>query len=152
MLRAGRVGMSASIERATASDTEALLALMKDNGLPTDGLADHVATTVVAREDGRLVGSAGLEVYADGALLRSVAVAQDLRSTGLGHRLTDAALALAREQGIGTLFLLTTTAEDYFPKFGFERITRADVPPGVQQSIEFRSACPASAVVMRRRL
>jgi amino-acid N-acetyltransferase len=91
-------------------------------------------------------------VYADGALLRSVAVAQDRRGTGLGHQLTDAALDLARTQGIESLFLLTTTAENYFPKFGFERITRAEVPPGVQQSIEFRSACPASAVVMRRRV
>ena len=144
--------MSVTIERATASDAGALLGLMKDNGLTTEGLADHVHTTMVAREGGRVVGSAGLEVYADGALLRSVAVAADRRGIGLGHRLTTAALELAREQKIDTLFLLTTTAEHYFPKLGFERIARADVPLSVQQSVEFRGACPASAVVMRRRL
>jgi len=144
--------MSVTIERATSSDTDALLALMKENGLPADGLADHVATTLVARDAGRIVGSAGLEVYADGALLRSVTVAPDRRGTGLGGRLTAAALDLAREQKIRTLFLLTTTAEGYFPRFGFQCITRAEVPPGVQQSIEFRSACPASAIVMRRHL
>ena len=45
---------------------------------------------------------------------------------------------------------LTTTAERFFPRFGFERITRDDVPASVQASIEFREACPASATVMRR--
>jgi len=144
--------MSVTITRAAPGDAGALLALMKDNGLPTDGLADHVATTLIAREGERVIGSAGLEIYPDGALLRSVAVAADRRDSGVGRKLTDAALALAREERVVTLFLLTTTAEYYFPKFGFEPIPRADVPPGVQQSVEFRSACPASAVAMRKAL
>ena len=50
------------------------------------------------------------------------------------------------------LYLLTTTAERYFPKFGFERIERAEVPLSVQTSIEFTSACPSSATVMRKQL
>jgi amino-acid N-acetyltransferase len=59
---------------------------------------------------------------------------------------------MAQAHGAETVFLLTTTAEKFFPKFGFEAITRADVPASVQTSVEFRSACPASAVVMRKRL
>jgi amino-acid N-acetyltransferase len=47
---------------------------------------------------------------------------------------------------------LTTTAERYFPKFGFERIERNDVPASVQASVEFTSACPSSAIVMRKPL
>jgi hypothetical protein len=31
-------------------------------------------------------------------------------------------------------------------------IARDDVPASVQASIEFQSACPASAIVMRKRL
>jgi amino-acid N-acetyltransferase len=50
------------------------------------------------------------------------------------------------------LFLLTTTAEDYFARLEFERVTRAEVPPGVANSLEFTSACPASAAVLRRTL
>jgi len=53
---------------------------------------------------------------------------------------------------VPAIYLLTTTAEQYFPKFGFERIARSDVPPGVQTSIEFTAACPSSATVMRKRL
>jgi choline dehydrogenase-like flavoprotein len=51
-----------------------------------------------------------------------------------------------------TVFLLTTTAEGFFPRFGFEQITRDEVPPSVRGSVEFQSACPASAIVMRRQL
>jgi amino-acid N-acetyltransferase len=50
------------------------------------------------------------------------------------------------------VFLLTTTAEAFFPKFGFEQIQRIDVPISLQASVEFQSACPASAIVMRKRL
>jgi amino-acid N-acetyltransferase len=50
------------------------------------------------------------------------------------------------------VFLLTTTAEGFFPRFGFEAVRHADVPASVQASVEFQSACPASAIVMRKRL
>jgi amino-acid N-acetyltransferase len=64
--------------------------------------------------------------------------------------LSAAALALAHELGVPMVFLLTTTAAEFFPRFGFERISREDVPASVKASVEFQSACPASAVVMRR--
>jgi len=125
--------------------------LLQDNHLPLDGFADHRPSLLIAEEDGRVVGCAGLELYADGALLRSVAVAASHRGRGLGLDLTRAALELAHRQQCPAVYLLTTTAEQFFPKFGFEVIRREDVPASVQQSIEFVSACPASAVVMRKR-
>ena len=69
--------------------------------------------------------------------------------SGIGRAV---ALRLAAEHRAPTVFLLTTTAERFFPKFGFQPITRDDVPPSVQASVEFRSACPASAIVMRKHL
>jgi amino-acid N-acetyltransferase len=141
-----------SIERARPDDLSEVLRLLKQNHLPPDGLRDHIATTLVARRGGQIVGSAALEVYADGALLRSVAVASDARGKGLGQQLTQAAIGLAQALNLEAVYLLTTTAEEYFPKFGFERIGRADVPASVQASVEFRSACPATAAVMRKPL
>jgi amino-acid N-acetyltransferase len=140
------------IETASGTDADDVLRLLDQNHLPPDGLADHLATTLVARQDGRIVGSAALEIYPDGALLRSVAVAPELQGHGLGHQLTDAAIHLARDLQAPAIYLLTTTAERYFPKFGFECIRRTDVPPTVQTSIEFTSACPSSATVMRKLL
>jgi amino-acid N-acetyltransferase len=140
------------IEAASQRDLPGICSLLERLSLPTEGIADHVSTTLVAREGSRIVGTAALELYAEGALLRSVAVDPDLQGRRLGHRLTEAALRLAETHGADAVFLLTTTAEQFFPRFGFEPIPRESVPPTVRASVEFQSACPASALVMRRRL
>ena len=70
----------------------------------------------------------------------------------IGHRLTEATLAMARQRGVERVFILTTTAARFFPRFGFETISRADVLESVQTSVDFRSACPASAIVVREHL
>jgi amino-acid N-acetyltransferase len=140
------------IESATDRDLPEIRSLLQRLQLPLDGVDDHVGTMLVAREDGHVVGTAALELYAEGALLRSVAVDPQRQGGHLGHELTLAALRLAGEHRRDNVFLLTTTAERFFPKFGFEPIGRDEVPPSVQASVEFRSACPASAIVMRRRL
>jgi len=144
--------MRTEIKRADPDDVNDLMRLLEQNHLPTEGLHHHLATALVARQNGQLVGSAALELYPDGALLRSVAVAPELHGRGLGHDLTDAAIRLAHELHAPAVYLLTTTAARFFPKFGFERIARGDVPASVQTSVEFTSACPSNATVMRRPL
>ena len=144
--------MAPDITTATPADLPAVLELIDASGLPRAGLDDHVATTLVARESSRIVGIAALELYGGSALLRSVAVAAALRGRGLGQRLTTAALELAQRHGVRTVYLLTETAGGFFPKFGFQTITRSDVDPAVQVSQEFTTACPASAMVMARSL
>jgi amino-acid N-acetyltransferase len=137
---------------ASPEDEAAVLALLDRSRLPKDGLTDHLGTTIVARHGDRIVGTAALELYADGALLRSVAVDPEMRGRGIGHRLTDAATRRAAELGVPALYLLTTTAERFFPRFGFSTISRDDVPGTVKASVEFGSACPDSATVMRKML
>jgi len=144
--------MDIAIEKARPGDIDAVLQLLDENKLPPDGWRDHLGTTIVARRGGEIVGVAALEVYDDGVLMRSVAVAPALHRQGLGHRLTNAAMKLARDLEAPHAYLLTTTAEEFFPKFGFERVERSDVPASVQASVEFRSACPSSAIVMRKTL
>jgi amino-acid N-acetyltransferase len=140
------------IETARPDDLTGVLGLLEQSGLPLDGLQHHLATTLIARRNGSIVGSAALELYPEGALLRSVAVSAQVHGQGLGRELTDAAIRLAQSLDVPAIYLLTTTAERYFSKFGFERIARTDVPAVVQTSIEFTSACPSSATVMRKTL
>jgi amino-acid N-acetyltransferase len=142
--------MEVRIERARAEDGDEVLGLLRMHGLPAAGLLEHLGTTIVARRNGHVIGSAALEVYPDGALLRSVAVAPGLQQAGVGRQLIDAVIQLATEVGTPAMYLLTTTAEGYFRKFGFDRIARQQVPSGVLTSVEFRSACPSSATVMRK--
>jgi amino-acid N-acetyltransferase len=140
------------IEPARARDLAEVRALLARHQLPLEGVDECVDTMVVARDRSRVVGAAALELYADGALLRSLAVDTAVQGRGLGQQLTEAALRMAHDHGALAVFLLTTTAARFFPKFGFDPIPRADVPASVQASVEFQSACPASAVVMRKRL
>lgn len=141
-----------TIRPAEPDDFAAVSRLVAQHGLPLAGLREHLGATLVATIDDGVCGSAALELYEDGALLRSVAVAQGAQHQGIGRALVDAVLTLAESRAVPALYLLTTTAEQYFARFGFERTVRAAVPPGVQSSIEFTSACPASATVMRRTL
>ncbi len=136
------------IECASPTDLVAILALLERCGLPQAGLEEVLSTTVVAREAGRVVGCSALEVYGTTALLRSVAVDPLRRSHGLGSRLVHAALSMAQQLGIQEVYLLTETAADYFPRFGFHRIERAAASPAIHRSVEWTSACPASAQAM----
>jgi amino-acid N-acetyltransferase len=139
--------MSLTLRPASAADWEAIAALLDLHRLPLAGASDHVTDLLVAVEDGRVIGVAGLESYGDTALLRSVAVSSP--GGGLGTRLVQALLEQARQAGVETVVLLTTTAAAFFPRFGFTVVTRDDVPAAVHASAEFQGACPASATVMR---
>jgi amino-acid N-acetyltransferase len=140
------------IAAARLTDLPALHALLDYCRLPTAGVDSHLDTMLVAREGQHLVGSAGLECYGTIALLRSVAVAPHLRGRRLGERLVLAALDLARERGIEYIYLLTETAQQFFPRFGFMPIPRDEVPAALHSSVEWTTACPASAQAMVVRL
>ena len=137
------------IRAATTGDLAAVKRLLETNKLPLAGLEEHVATTLVAQRSARIVGCAAIEIHGTAGLLRSVAVDEARRGTGMGHQLTQAALDLARARGVTRVFLLTTTAATFFPRFGFREVARADVDAAVRDSVEFTTACPASAVAMR---
>ena len=140
--------MAVVIEAAHVDDLPAILALLQKSGLPQDGLSDHVATTLVAREDHAIVGSAALELYGTVALLRSVAVADQLRGQGLGQQLTKEVLKLSEQHGVTLVYLLTETASGFFPRFGFRPIPRSEVAPAIHSSTEWTTACPETAQAM----
>lgn len=139
-----------SLRRAVHADHEAVTTLLRDSQLPTDGVAEWLDQFWVAEHQGRVVGMAGMERYGDSGLLRSVAVTQEWRGTGIGRTLVDRVLEEGRAAGVREVYLLTTTAEHYFPRLGFGCVDRETVPAALQASAEFKGACPASAVVMRR--
>ena len=134
---------------ARADDLPDILTLLKESGLPVAGIEQHLDTTLVARDNGRVIGCAAIEVYGESGLLRSIAVDRAWRGVGLGQRLTQAALQLAHARGISEVYLLTTTADQFFPRFGFERIAREDIVPALAASEELRGACPDTAIAMR---
>jgi len=105
---------------------------------------------VVREDDGRVVGVAGLELHGDFGLLRSVAVDEDYRGQGLAAALIEAVLQRAQRVGLRSVYLLTTSARDYFARRGFADVGRDDAPAAIRESWEFKNGCPSTAAFMQR--
>jgi amino-acid N-acetyltransferase len=142
--------VTATIRSGAPGDFAGVLRLLDAAGLPTAGLTPALPDFLVAEEDGSVVGAVGLEVYGESALLRSAVVDARRRGSGLGRELVERLLERAASRGVREIYLLTTTAERFFPRFGFTRIPREAVASAVRASEEFRGACPDSAIAMRR--
>lgn len=140
----------ARLRPALPLDLPAIERFLAAANLPLAGVEESLPGFIVAEADDAIVGTAALEVCRGNALLRSVAVAPEWRSRGLGRALVTRVIADAEARGIRALYLLTTTAEHYFPSFGFRKVTRDEVPAEVRATDEFQTACPASAVAMCR--
>ena len=138
-----------NVRSATDADYPAVIALLEAAGLPTAGVPRTLSDFLVADTGDGLAGAIGLERYESAALLRSAVVRAGDQGTGIGAALVRAVLDRARDGGLREIYLLTTTAERWFPRFGFTPIEREQVPDAVRASVEFREACPASAAAMR---
>ncbi len=146
-------GKGAEPRPARPDELQDILQLLQDCGLPTDGVRDQFpAAYAVVRVDGRLAAVAGLESYVEAGLLRSVAVHPSARGQGFGRTLVEDRLRAARSKGLRHIYLLTTTAADYFREMGFVDCARAAAPAELRRSPELAGACPCSAVCLRRAL
>lgn len=123
--------------------------LLERCDLPTADLREEEETFYVASLGVQVVGVGGLEAYGADGLLRSVAVEPAVRGQGLGGSICDALEAEADSRGVETLYLLTTTAADFFAARGYERIDRETVPEPIASTSEFVELCPDSATCMR---
>lgn len=135
---------------ARSSDLVAVRALLASLGLPVEGVDDQFGSNyVVARSRDAFLGVAGVEMHGEWGLLRSVAVTPDAQGRGVGEALVRDRIGWARGNDLQGLVLLTTTAPDFFERFGFDRIARAEAPTDVTRSSEFSTLCPETSVVMR---
>lgn len=137
------------IRTASAADREAVEALLQSANLPPDGLDEQFGDPyAVAVSDGRIVGAAGVEVHGGAGLLRSVVVDAAWRGRGLGAALTRERLRWARQRGLDSVYLLTDSAGEWFPRLGFAPVGREQVPDAVRGSLQFASVCPSTAAVL----
>jgi len=141
-----------SLSFVSAEDLEAVVHLLRECGLPYHDIGQHLSGMIVAKHDGRLVGTIALEVYKEFGLLRSLAVAPEHRSRGLGRALYGRIVAYAHLRGVTALYLLTTTAAEYFLKLGFQVLDRAQVPTEISATEEFRNLCPSTAVCLAKKV
>jgi amino-acid N-acetyltransferase len=140
-----------TLRPAEPEDLSAIQSLLQSLGLPHHDLTpSKLEHFLVYAEDETLCGVVGLELCGSDALLRSLAVPQKRRHEGIGARLVEAIERHAEAVGVASIYLLTTTATDYFRHFGYTPIGRDELPPAVQDTDEAASLCPSSATCMRK--
>jgi amino-acid N-acetyltransferase len=147
--------MTYTLRPATADDLAPVSALLAAAHLAPNALDAQFGpqfAVAVDGESGRIIGAAGVERYGDGndsvGLLRSAVVDETWRGHGVGAALTQDRLAWAEHEALRAVYLLTETAAEYWPRFGFERTARDGAPASLQTSHEWKQGCPASAVAM----
>jgi amino-acid N-acetyltransferase len=126
-----------------------LLDILAENKLPVNDIV-HNTTLFAWMADKQIKGTAGWEQFENNALIRSVSIKKDWQQHGMGSSLYKALEDAAIERGIRHLYLLTTTADGFFLKQGFSVISRDEVPEYIQNTKQFSSTCPASAIVMKK--
>jgi len=139
-----------SIGPASGGDLDAIKRLLVGSLLPSRDVGGDQQRFIVASEAGRLIGCAGLQVAGQDGLVRSMAVHWTRRNAGLGSKLHRRLLFEAALAGVRTLYVVTTTAEDFFAGHGFKKIAAADVPRALQASEEFTTFVPGGSTVMSR--
>lgn len=142
------------IRNAVHADLEAIRNLLQANGLPIEDVSSALIETFLVAEEtgGAVVGSAGLEQTGASVLMRSLAVAIASRGAGTAKALVARLEDNARSRGYREVWLLTTTAQRYFERAGYETVSREQAPVDVRLSRQFTALCPATAVCMRKRL
>lgn len=139
------------IERArTEASLERIGALLAANDLPVDDLGDGRVELFCRCVGDGVKGAVGLETYGEVGLIRSLVVGSEGRGHGIGSLLVSDLEAEARDRGVRELYLLTTSAADFFRDRGYAQIDRAEVPDAIRGTRQFSSLCPGSAIVMRK--
>jgi N-acetylglutamate synthase-like GNAT family acetyltransferase/protein-tyrosine-phosphatase len=139
-----------SIGPASGGDLDAITRLLVGSLLPSRDVGGVRQRFIVASENGRLLGCAGLQVAGQDGLVRSMAVHWTRRNAGLGSRLHERLLFEAVLAGVRTLYVVTTTAEDFFAGHGFKKVAASAVPAALQASEEFTAFVPGGSTVMSR--
>ena len=146
-----KVIMQSFLKVGNEKDRKAVIELLSQNELPVSDL-DEKKTLFVLKEDDIIIGTGGLEFFHECAVLRSVSVKKEERGKSWGRFISRQLEEVAKAKGVNCLYLLTNTAVDFFSKEGYIQVEREKVPMQIQNSSEFASVCPSTAVVMKKNL
>jgi len=140
-----------NIVPASQNSFSAAVALLKKNNLPTEDI--NPGTQLFVMEEGnKVLGCIAVEYDYNNALLRSLSVSEEKRNEGIGMKLVEFIEDYVKKQGVQTIFMLTTTAADFFSKQGYEAVDRNSAPLFIKNTEEYSMLCSSSAVLMKKEL
>ncbi len=133
----------------TEKERQEVFSLLTQQKLPVTDIKEDTLLYLLLDGD-KVTGTAGLDIFDDCALLRSVSVTEDARGKGYGKVLNEQIEKFAKESGISCMYLITHTAKDFFDRQGYCVIDRTTAPDAIKQTDQFTGLCPSSAVVMKK--
>lgn len=136
------------IRQAISDDLGKIKLLLESVSLPSVDIGDHISNFLVLEYAGTLIGTIGMELYGETALLRSLAIRKEYQFDGYGRNLYQCLVLNAQKNGVKHIYLLTTTAEKYFSKKGFRKISRYEVPEEIKNTTEYTTLCPSDSICM----
>ena len=136
------------MEQLDYKNINSIISLLEENDLPVSDIHSGI-TFFVEKQDNKVIAVGGLESAGDDAIIRSIAVSDNYKSQGFGSAITRHLINHAKINGIKDIYLLTTTAEKFFPRYGFKKIDRQVIPVNIKNSTQYKDVCPDSAVVMK---
>ena len=140
-----------NIVPASQNSFSAAIELLKKNNLPTEDINPGTQLFVIEENDS-VIGTVAVEYNFDVALLRSLSVCEQKRNSGIGQMLVAFIENYVQKQGVQSIYLLTTTAEAFFSKKGYESVDRNVVPDFIKNTKEFSIICSASSTLMKKEL
>lgn len=132
------------------NDLPAIKALLGKNELPYLDIDPYLEDFIIAKDNGAIVGTIGVEIVFPYGLVRSLSVEDNYRKQGIAARLLEKIIYHSKGRRVKELYLLTTTADRFFTRHGFSITDRTSVPPQVQKTKEFLHLCPDTAVCMHK--
>jgi len=140
------------LRQARSQEIAAIKKELEIAGLPTLDISDKMLLFGLYTNEDELIGTGGLELFAETALLRSVSIQASYRNKGYGKYLVRGIETFARNKGVAHLYLLTTTAGSFFESHSYQAVDRATAPEQIRKTAEFAGLCPSSAVFMYKKL
>jgi len=130
--------METKLRRARVEDVPEVQRLInyfaeRDEMLPRSlsEIYENLRDYVLAEVEGEIAGCCAIHVtWADLAEVKSLAVRESRRGLGTGECLVQACLEEGKTLGVPRVFVLTYIP-DYFARFGFRRVEKAELPQKV---------------------
>jgi amino-acid N-acetyltransferase len=138
-----------NIVPASQNSFSAAIELLKKNNLPTEDINPGTQLFVVEEGD-EVIATVAVEYDYNDALLRSLSVSEDKRSSGIGAELVDFIEDYVSKQGVRTIYILATTAANFFSRRGYTLIDRSNVPQFIKDTKEYSVICASSSNLMRK--
>ncbi|MDH5693401.1 MAG: arsenic resistance N-acetyltransferase ArsN2 [Gammaproteobacteria bacterium] len=131
------------------TEFEQIFELLEKNELPTSDITQEKSIQFFGIfENEKLIACVGMEPMANVVLIRSLAVNHSQQGKGYGSKLVSHVEQRAKESAFGAIYLLTTTADQYFLKHDYQKLPRNQAPHEILSSSQFSHVCPISAILM----